>query len=288
MFTPEELRQIRRVALQAGRRVDALFAGGYRSAFKGQGMEFEEVRPYVPGDDVRRIDWNVSARAQEPHIKLFREERELTLVLAIDVSGSMRFGSGGRDGRTDKRLQQARVAGALALAASRSNDRLGLLAFTEQVELYVPPRKSRGHTLRVVREVFEQRPARAGTQVGVALERLRRVLRRRAVICVLSDFLGPPTWRDALTALCGRHRVHTLVLHDRLESTPPGVGLVRVVDAETGQPRLWDAGALQGAQPVASRLDSLRRCGAWASAISTDEDPFKALELHFRRVGGGR
>lgn len=288
VFTPEELRQIRRVTLQAGRRVDALFAGGYRSAFRGQGMEFEEVRPYVPGDDVRRIDWNVTARAQQPHVKLFREERELTLVLALDVSASMRFGSGGRDGRTDKRLQQARVAGALALAAARSNDRVGLLVFTDQVERVVPPRKSRGHTLRVVREVFEPRPARLGTRVEVALDHLRRMLTRRAVVVLLSDFLGPPRFRDALTALCGRHRVHALVLHDRLERCPPGVGLVRVVDAETGRPRLWDLGAVQEVSQVKARVELLRRCGASASALGTDDDAFAVLEQHFRRVGGGR
>ncbi len=287
MLTPEELQQIHRISLQAGRRVDSLFAGGYRSAFKGRGMEFEEVRPYVPGDDVRHIDWNVTARTQEPFIKEFREERELTLVLALDLSGSMAFGSGGRDGATDKRLQMARIAGALAYAAVRNGDRVGLLVFTDQVELFVPPRKSRGHAWRVIRECFEHRPVRSGTDLSLAAQHLGKVLKRRAVICFVSDFLvdpeGPDYRRD-LGILGARHRTHAFLVHDPLEQASAVSGLIEVVDAETGHPTLVDLGRLRSRLPLEQRQERLRRTGAYTSLVSTLDDPFRVLLRHFAQV----
>ena len=265
--------------------MDSLFAGGYRSAFKGRGMEFEEVRPYVPGDDVRHIDWNVTARAQEPYIKEFREERELTLVLALDLSGSMSFGSGGRDGLTDKRLQMARVAGALAYAAVRNGDRVGLLVFTDQVELFVPPRKSRGHAWRVIRECFEHRPVRFGTDIGLAAEHLGKVLKRRAVVCFVSDFLVEDAQHTQAMAILGqRHRTHAFVVHDPLESSSPVSGLIEVLDAETGRPTLIDLAALRQRLPVARRQEMLRRTGAYTSLVSTQDDPFRVLLRHFAQV----
>lgn len=279
MLTPDELKQIRRISLQAGRRVDSLFAGGYRSAFRGRGMEFEEVRPYVPGDDVRHIDWNVTARAQAPFIKEFREERELTLMLALDVSGSMAFGSS-----TPKRQQMARIAGALAYAAVRNNDKVGLMVFTDQVELFLPPRKSRGHAWRVIREVFEHRPQRRGTDVVHAMEHLGKVLRRRAVVCVVSDFLAPGDLQRAMAGLGARHKVHAFVLDDPLESAPPALGLLEVVDAETGQPRLIDLSRVRPDVPMDERLQTLRRAGVRPTAVRTDEDPFRKLMLHFERA----
>ncbi len=284
MLTPEELRQIRRLTVQAGRRVDSLFAGGYRSAFRGRGMEFEEVRPYVPGDDVRHIDWNVTARANAPHVKEFREERQLTLMLAIDVSGSMDFGSGGRDGRTDKRLQMARIAGALAYAAIRNNDRVGLLAFTDHVELMVPPRRSRGHAWRVIREVFEHRPVRSRTDVGGAAEYLGKVLKRRAVVCVISDFLSDVDPTRELAALASRHQVNAFVVHDPRERTLPPVGLIEIEDPETGRRGLIDARTVRQSWTVDVRVEGLRRCGAHATAIGTDDDPFQGLLAHFHRL----
>ena len=289
MLTPDELRQIRRLTVQAGRRVDSLFAGGYRSAFRGRGMEFEEVRPYVPGDDIRHIDWNVTARANAPHVKEFREERQLTLMLAIDVSGSMDFGSGGRDGRTDKRLQMARIAGALAYAAIRNNDRVGLMCFTDHVELMVPPRRSRGHAWRVIREIFEHRPVRSRTELGGAADYLGRVLKRRAVVCMISDFLADQDSSRQLAALASRHQLNAFVVHDPRERSLPAVGLVELEDPETGQRRLVDASRVDEAWSVEARVDGLRRSGAFATAISTDQDPFQGLLGHFHRLErGGR
>ncbi len=284
MLTAEELYQIRRLHLQLNRRVDSPFAGEYRSAFRGQGMEFEEVRPYVPGDDVRHIDWNVTARTGDPHVKVFREERELTLMLVLDRSGSLRVGSGGRDGRTDKRLQVARLAGALAWAAIRNGDRVGMLGFTEAIESFLPPRKSRGHAWAVLRAAFDAPPVRRGTDMAGALDHLGKVLRRRAGVCVLSDFVSPTPYDRPLAVLGRRHQVNCFLVHDPLEQKLPRVGLVELEDAETGRTRLVDARTLAPAQPLKARLRRIQRTGAWASAVSTDEDPFRQLLGHFRRL----
>jgi uncharacterized protein (DUF58 family) len=284
VLTSEELRQIRRLQLQAGRRVDSLFAGNYRSAFRGLGMEFEEVRPYVPGDDVRRIDWNVTARTGEPFIKEFREERQLTLVLVLDVSGSVGFGSGGRDGRTDKALQQARIGAALAHAATAAQDQVGLVAFGGRVVEYIPPRRSRGHAWRVIRTAFAHRAEQRGTDVAVAAEYLGKVLKRRAVICFISDFIDPGPWDRALASLASRHRVNAFLLHDPHEQAFPRVGLVELEDAETGQVVLVDAARLRGVLGVQERERRLRRAGAQVTAVSTLDDPFQRLVEHFRRV----
>ena len=264
MLTPEELRQIQRLHIQAGRNIDSLAAGEYRSAFKGSGMEFEEVRPYVPGDDVRWIDWNVTARSDEPYIKEFREERELTMLLILDVSGSVRFGGGGQDGRTDKRLQVARMAGGLAYAALRNSDRVGLLRFTDRVETFLPPRKSRGHGWEVIRATFEGSAASTRTDLGLALEHANRILKRRSVVVILSDFLSPLSFTDPLRALSRRHRVHAFLFHDPLESAMPPVGLVTLEDAETGELVTVDAGRMRATRAEEPGLSPGRaRTGSW-------------------------
>ncbi len=284
MLTAEEVRQVRRLQLQAGMRVDSLFSGNYRSAFRGRGMEFEEVRPYVPGDDVRRIDWNVTARTGQPYVKEFREERQLTLVLALDVSGSVGFGSGGRDGRTDKALQQARVGAALAHAATRAQDRVGIVTFADAVREYLPPRRSRGHAWRVARTAFSRGDRHAGTDVVAAAEFLGRVLKRRSVVCFLSDFLDPGPWDRAVASLGRRHRIHAFVFHDPREAELPSVGLLEVRDAETGRTLVLDTRRTRGGMPVAERVERLRRAGARATAISTEDDAFARLIDHFQRV----
>lgn len=284
MLNAEELRQIRKLHLQASRKVDNPFAGSYRSAFRGRGMEFEEVRPYVPGDDIRHIDWNVTARTSEPFVKEFREERELTLLLVMDVSGSTRFGSGGRDGRTDKRLQIARLAGALAFAAVRNGDRVGLVSFTDRVERFLPPRKSRGHAWAVLQAAFEHHDQRRATDLAETLDFVGRVLRRRAVVNVVSDFMAPKPWDRSLAALARRHQVSCFMVHDPLESAVPDVGLLEIEDAETGKRRLVDTASLRGAASEAERIARLRRAGAWARAVRTDEDPFFQLLLHFKSL----
>lgn len=289
MLTPEELRQIRRLHVQAGRRVDSLLQGEYRSAFKGSGMEFDEVRTYVPGDEVRRIDWNVTARTGEPFVKTFKEERELTLLLVMDVSGSVRFGGGGRDGRTDKRLQLARAAGGLAFSALRSGDRVGLLTFTDKVEQYLPPRKSRGHGWQVIQAAFTSSTL-GKTDLSAALGFARQVLKRRSVVVVLSDFLSPAgqgPWDRDLAALARKHTTHAILVHDPLENQLPDLGLFAFSDAETGRVRTLTCGAVSsgGAGPVDRRLQELRRVGVRASGLSTAEDAFLRLQRHFAARG---
>lgn len=284
MLTAEELRQLRRLHIQAGRRVDSPFAGEYRSAFRGRGMEFEEVRQYVPGDDVRHIDWNVTARTGSPHIKEFREERQLTLQLVLDVSGSVGFGTGGADGRTDKRLQIARMAGALAFAAIRNGDRVGLMTFSDRVERFLPPRRSRGHAWTVLRAAFERGAEGQGTDLGLALEKLGHFLRRRAVICVLSDFVSEQPFDRELAILSRRHRVNCFLVHDPLEMRLPGLGLVSLEDAETGRRALVDGGQVVGRMALEERVAQLRRTGAHTRAVSTEDDAYMLLMRHFRRL----
>jgi uncharacterized protein (DUF58 family) len=284
MLTVDEIRELRRLHLSAGRRVDSLFAGEYRSAVRGKGMEFEEVRAYVMGDDVRHLDWNVTARTGEPHVKVFREERQVTVMLLVDVSGSTRVGSGGRDGRTDRRLQIARVAGGLAYASLRNQDRVGLVTFTDRVETVLVPRRSRGHAWAVIGAVYGAQAEGRGTDLSEAVRFVRSVQRRRAVVVVVSDFVDPGPWDQPLGSLARRHKVHAVCVHDPLDASLAGLGLVEVVDAETGSTRLVDGGDT-GIPPLAERLTRLRRTGARVVPLATHEDPFAVLLQHFHREG---
>ncbi|MCB9670198.1 MAG: DUF58 domain-containing protein [Alphaproteobacteria bacterium] len=282
-LTAEELRELRRLHLAAGRKVDSLFAGDYRSAVRGQGMEFEEVREYSPGDDVRHIDWNVTARTGEPFVKVFREERQLTVLLVVDVSGSTRVGSGGRDGRTDRRLQIARVAGGLAYASIRNQDRIGLVTFSDRVEAFLTPRRSRGHAWAVIQKVFEGTGNHRGTSLPEAFRFVRQVQRRRAVVILISDFLDASDWDTQLGSLARRHKVHALLVSDPLDEGLRKLGLVEAVDAETGRRRVIDGLTARGVQTVDARLKRLRRTGAGAVAISTEDDPYQILHGYFQR-----
>lgn len=280
MLSPDDLQLIRRLHLRLGRQVDAPFIGDYRSAFRGNGMEFEDVRAYVPGDDVRRIDWNVTARVGSPHIKEFREEREMCVMLVCDVSASMRFGSQG----IDKRRQMARLAGALAFAAIRSGDRVGLLRFAENIETFVPPKKGRGHVWRVIQEVFNVSTAGKGTSLQQALQHLRLALKGRLTIVLLTDCWSPLSELQPLGALCLKHRVHAFVLHDPLEYAFPKKGLFYLQDSESGGQQLIDAAQYSSRMPLADRLKALRRYGAHARAVSTQDDPISTLLTHFREL----
>ena len=287
-LTPDELREIRRLHLQLGRRTDAVLAGDYRSAMRGRGMEFDEVRPYAPGDDVRHIDWNVTARSGEPFIKVFREERQLTVLLVVDVSGSTRTGSGGRDGRSDRRLQLARVAGALAFASIRNRDQLGLVTFSDQVETYLPPRRTRGHTWQVIQQVYAGASEGSGTDLGSALHFAAGVMRRRGSVVVISDFLDDGPWERTMGLLASRHHVYAACVTDALDDGLGGLGLVEVVDAETGLRRVVDAATLTGRTSAEARLERLRRAGAHALRVDTREDPILALHRGLQRPRGRR
>ena len=224
------LRQVRRLELRTRRLVDSRFAGDYRSLFKGQGMEFAEVREYQPGDEVRTIDWNVSARMGRPFVKRYVEERELTVMLALDCSGSSQFGT--RDRFKGELVSE--LASVLALAAVRNNDRIGLLCFTDRVEHAVPPRKGRRHALRLVRDLLTVRPRGTRTAFTAPLERLGRLLPHRSVVFVCSDFVGDDYERP-LSLLAQRHDVIAVSLGDPAETELPHVGVARFVDPETDE-----------------------------------------------------
>src|ERR1700732_907676 len=230
MLAREMLRQIRRLQLRARRAVEDLLGGEYRSVFKGAGIAFEEVREYQPGDDVRAIDWNVTARMGHPFIKRYIEERELTVLLAIDWSGSQFFGTG----RQEKKDVAAEIAAVLAFSGIANNDRVGLLGFTDQVERFIPPRKGIRHVLRLIREVLCCQPRRRRTSLKAALDFVSRVLHRRAIVFLISDFLN----EEFEAPLKRTARIHDLiavrVLDPREEELPPA-GLLELEDAETGR-----------------------------------------------------
>ena len=277
MLSTEDLRLIRHMHLRLGRRVDSPFAGEYRSAFRGQGMEFEDVRPYSPGDDVRRIDWNVTARTQLPYVKEFREERELTLIIVADCSASMRFAEHGNS----KLQTMARLGGGLAFAAIRSGDRVGLLRFSDAIECYVPPRKGRGHVWNIIRSIFSTDGEGRGTQLNAAIERLLQVVKRRSTICILSDFWASNL--SALRTLAFRHRVHGFLLHDPLENGIPYPALIDIFDAESGQQKLIDSRQFSPRFGMTQRLRTLQEYGLRMSAVSTTEDPIQKLLQHFHK-----
>ena len=230
MIPAEVMKQIRRIQIRTSRMVNDIFAGEYHSVFKGQGMEFEEVREYVPGDDIRMIDWNVTARTSVPHIKKLIEERELTVMLMVDASGSGRFGSVDRF----KNELAAELCAVLALSAIKNNDRVGLIIFTDEVELYVSPDKGRRHVLRVIREVLYFTPKGRGTNIPGALHFLNGVTRRHSIAFIVSDFMADD-YETALRIANKRHDVVAVTVCDPREETLPNVGLLNVRDAESGR-----------------------------------------------------
>jgi len=224
------LKKIRRLELRTKRLVDASFAGSYHSVFKGRGMNFDEVRLYQPGDEIRSIDWNVTARSGEAYIKKFTEERELTVMLVVDVSASGVFGSV----ENSKRDLSAEVASVLAFSAIRNNDKVGLLLFSDRVELFIPPKKGRLHTLRIIREILFFEPKGRGTQPAIALNYLNKVLTRRAVVFLLSDFQTESFERE-LAVTGQRHDLIALAVVDPREEELPDLGRITLEDAETGE-----------------------------------------------------
>ncbi len=241
------MREVKRLQVRTRRRVEGLFAGDYHTAFKGRGIEFADVREYEPGDDVRAIDWNVTARAGRPFIKRFIEERELTVTLAVDLSASGDFASGFGAASRPKRRISIETAALLAFAAASNNDRTGLCLFTDHIEFFLPPAKGRVHSLRLLRELLQFEPRSRGTDVANAAMHLGRMLRGRGVVFLISDFLGvqAPSTRSApldtaLRLLARRQEVIAIQVGDPRESLLPDVGLAQVADPETGAVRWID------------------------------------------------
>lgn len=233
MDTAEILRKVRQIEIQTGRLVSETFAGEYLSTFKGQGIEFAEVREYTPGDDIRAIDWNVTARTGTPYIKKYNEERELTLMIACDVSASQQFGSA----QQLKQEAAAELTALFALSALQNNDKVGLLLFSDQVELYVPPRKGRKHILRLIREVVAFEPKHTGTHIGVALETLSKVIKRQGILILISDFLAPlSSFAKPFRLAAKKFDLIPVVLQDKLERRLPRLNVcLDVTDPETAE-----------------------------------------------------
>lgn len=263
MIPKEILKQVRRIEIRTTRLVNDLFGGEYQSVFKGQGIEFADVREYVPGDDVRTIDWNVTARSQHPFVKKFVEERELTVVFLVDVSGSQFFGTSDRF----KSEIAAEITALLAFSAVRNKDKVGLLILTDQVEKYVPVKKGRTHVLRVVREILYFQPKHKGTCLQVGLDFMSHVLTRTAVIFLISDFLDVG-YEKALRVMAQRHDLIAIHLRDPRERKLPSIGLVEMEDAETGHRILADT----------SDEGFRRKFEAWAAKQEENVDHlFKSL-----------
>jgi uncharacterized protein (DUF58 family) len=232
MLSTELFQKIRQIEIHTRQLVNDSFAGEYHSVFKGRGMEFDEVRPYMPGDEIRTIDWNVTARTCTPYVKRYVEERELNVMLVVDASGSEDFGSVARF----KRELAAELTAVLAFAATNNNDKVGLLIFTDQIELHIPPRKGRKHVLRLIRELLAFEPKGSGTDIHLALDTLNRVLKRRSILFLVSDFIAPPeSYNKTLAVTNRRHDVIAVDLHDPMEMAIPDVGLLALEDAETGE-----------------------------------------------------
>ena len=289
-ISPELMRQVQRIHITTKHQVNDLMAGEYSSVFKGRGMEFEEVREYFPGDDVRNIDWNVTARMQTPYVKEFREERELVVMILVDISGSGDFGTTGRL----KNELAAELAATLAFAATRNNDKVGLILFTTQVECFVPPKKGRGHVWRLIREVLHHERQGRGTDLSEALSFLNRVVRRKAVVFLVSDFLDEADFEKPLRIANRRHDLVVFNIADPRESEMPDVGFVAVEDAEDGRRDWIDTSsksvrkryALAAKKRQAELSSQLRKLDVDLVSLSTAEDASSALSRYFRSREG--
>ena len=282
---PEVLRQVKLLELRTRGLVNSLFTGEYRSVFKGQGMEFAEVREYQAGDEVRSIDWNVTARMQRPYVKRYIEERELTVMLAVDVSGSERYGTR----RRFKSEVASELAAVLAMSAIRNNDRVGGVMFTDRIEHVVPPRKGRRQALRLIRDVLAFEPASRGTDIGGATEYLNKMLKHKAVVFLVSDFQGSDI-EHPLKLLAQRHDVVAVTVDDPSERALPDIGLVRLVDPETGatidvdtsDPKVRAQFDTQVSEDADRRRRLLRRLAIDEIPVDTDHGIMDPLLRFFR------
>ncbi|HCB50130.1 MAG: hypothetical protein AMJ56_02800 [Anaerolineae bacterium SG8_19] len=287
MISTDLIKKIRRIEIRTRRLVNDSYAGEYHSVFKGRGMEFDEVRPYQIGDEIRSIDWNVTARTGQPYVKRYVEERELTVMLVVDASASENFGSVNRF----KRELAAELTAVLSFAATTNNDKVGLLIFTDQIELFIPPRKGRRHVLRLIRELLAFEPQNRGTDIRMALEKVNQILKRRSIIFLVSDFLAEPeNYRQAMAITNRRHDLIAVDLNDPLEKNIKDVGLMALEDPETGQIAWVDTSSRAWQKAYQGRLERLetgktqafRQASVDRIDISTDEDYTAPLTTFFR------
>ncbi|WP_055447140.1 DUF58 domain-containing protein [Lacinutrix mariniflava] len=286
MDTKELLKKVRKIEIKTRRLSDHIFGGEYHSTFKGRGMTFSEVRQYQYGDDVRNIDWNVTARTNLPHIKVFEEERELTMLLMVDISGSELFG-------TDQQFKNeiiTEIAATLAFSATQNNDKIGLILFSDQIELYIPPKKGRSHVLRIIRELIELKPKSKGTNVTEALKFMRNVMKKKAIVFLLSDFIADD-YKQTLKIAAGKHDITGIRVYDKSEEAIPNLGIVQMQDGESGELMLVNTGSKKVRQnysnfyneKVSYYRDSFAKSGAGSIDCRVDESYVKKLLGYFKR-----
>ncbi len=288
MIPKEVFQKIRRIQIRSSHKVDELLAGSWHSAFKGRGIEFEEVRPYQVGDDIRSIDWNVTARANQPFIKLFREEREMSVMLLVDLSPSQDFGSQTQT----KREMVAELGATLAMSAIRNNDKVGITLFTDDVEKSIPPRKGSRHVLRIIRELLYCSPMGTGTDLRSAIEHLNRTSKRRSVVFLISDFQDEG-FEASLKIARRKHDLIPIVIADPRETEMPNVGLIRLQDAETGEVIVVDTSSHSNRElyrklcleNLENRRALFRRLQMEPIHLTTGDDIVEPLRRFFHRRG---
>lgn len=287
MTTAEILKKVRRIEIKTRGLSNHIFAGEYHSTFKGRGMSFSEVREYTPGDDVKFIDWNVTARFSHPYVKVFEEERELIVMLLVDISSSSLFG-------TQLRLKReliTELSAVLAFSASTNNDKVGVIFFSDKVEQFIPPKKGKGHILRIIRELVALEPSHTGaTDVSVALEFLNNVIKKKTITFLMSDFVSKP-YEQALPLAARRHDLVGIHVYDKHDRELPAAGLVEVMDAETGRKfwvdtdnkktRIQYTAAFEERHKYCTQV--FRKSGATLLQMRTDEDYVKVLQGYFKR-----
>jgi len=284
--TKELLKKVRKIEIKTRRLSDHVFGGEYHSTFKGRGMTFSEVRKYQFGDDVRSIDWNVTARYNEPFVKVFEEERELTLMLMVDISGSELFG-------TDTQFKNeiiTEIAATLAFSAMQNNDKIGLILFSDEIELFIPPKKGKSHVLLIIRELIEFHPRSKRTDIAQALKYLSNVMKKKAIVFVLSDFITEG-YRDTLRIVSKKHDVTGIRVYDRREEEIPNLGMVQMQDEETGELLLVNTGSKSVRRNyqnfykecVDEFNDAFKKSGAGVLSCRVDESYVKKLLGYFKR-----
>ena len=286
MTSEELLKRVRKIEIKARKLSRNIFAGEYHSQFKGRGMAFSEVREYQPGDDVRSIDWNVTARLNKPYIKVFEEERELTVMLLVDVSGSRHFGTLSQM----KRDMMAEVAATLAFSTIANNDKVGVIFFSDKIEKFIPAKKGKTHVLHIIRELLSFEPTSAGTDIAQALQYFANAQKRHCTAFLISDFIGAGNMYQPLMIASNRHEVNAIQIYDRREAELPNIGLVKFHDAETGND-LWVDTAITSvrdyyAQAWRDNQNEMQqlftRTGVSHVSVRTDEDYVKALMHLFK------
>lgn len=287
MEATELIKKVRKIEIKTRGLSQNIFAGEYHTAFKGRGMTFAEVREYQYGDDVRDIDWNVTARHNHPYVKVYEEERELTVMLLVDVSGSRMFGAVGED----KREMIAEVAATIAFSAIQNNDKIGVIFFSDKIEKFIPPKKGKKHILFIIRELLDFTPENKGTDIAMALRYFTDALKKRTTSFLISDFIDDKDYYTAMSVASSKHDLIGIQIYDKRDTQIPDIGLLRVKDLETGRER-WIDTSLPSTRKALGKwwyerqqamTETMSRCRVDSTSIATDEDYVKALMSLFRK-----